>query len=752
MKDVAEISLGTSEDFRCHINGKPGVAVSISKSSDSNPVEVSKLVNQEIENIKKSIPGDIKISTIVDQAMFVRASIKNIQHAAVEAIFLVLGIVFLFLRNVRATIIPLVTIPISLLGSLLFLNMCGFSINTMTLLAMVLAVGLVVDDAIVVLENISRHIESGKTKLKAALDGAGEIGKAIVAVTLTLVSVYAPFAFIQGAIGQLFIEFAVALAGSVLISGIVALTLSPLMCSVVLKKNDKNLFPALDTIINGITEKYKNMLDSVIHHKKLPISIASIALILTVMFFMILPKETAPKEDRGMVGVYIPMSGNKDLSFCENQIMKVEKLIGNIPETSGALAFIGSWGGYYVLPLVDKSKRSRAASNIVKEIYPKAMMFPSQEIYPWSWDSNLPGLSDDMSNSGVEISVSTTESYQELYKNLEKVKTELAKDGTFINPIHNLNINNLTYKIDVDNNAAAKLGISNGQIARTIEVFFSNNKYLTFQKDGIEYAVTLKGCQYPWDLSELYITNSLGKRISLSAIAKMKKTAEPSTLRHYNQMRSATISMDLSDGVEVSYGLAKTMKVLDEVLPKSYKKIPIGATKNIESSSNTMLLLFVMALVFIFAILSLQFNNFMDPILILVTVPLACSGALFTIWMFGISLNIYTQVGLITLIGLITKHGILIVEFINQLMEKGMDIFEATKEATSLRLRPILITTGAMVFGSLPLVLSHDSGYEARQSIGYVLIGGLMFGTVFTLFILPTLCCIFKKKAQRKVE
>lgn len=747
LRDVAEINLESNDkNFRCHINGKPGIMLSLSLSSDANPVEVSALVNKELDKLKKEMPEGITIRPIIDQAEFVRSSLNNIEHATLEAIFLVLGIVFLFLRNFRATVIPLVTIPISLIGSILFLSLCGFSINTMTLLAMVLAVGLVVDDAIVILENISRHIENGKSKLESALQGAGEIGKAIIAVTLTLVSVYAPFAFIQGAIGQLFIEFAVALAGSVLISGLVALTLSPLMCSKILKKNEKVVWPKVDIVLNNFTNAYNRFLDKMIHNKKLPISIAAVSLIATFGFFAILPNETAPKEDRGLVGVFIPPMPGKDINFYEGQVSKVEGIVGKIGEAKCNMSFTGDFGSTFVLPLIEKSKRSRSANDLVHYMYPKVMFFPSQDVWPWSWDSNLPGLADEMAFSDIEISISTIDDYKELYKNLEKVKAELSKNPEFVNPRHDLDINNLTYKIDVDNNIVSKLGLTNQQIARAIEVFFSGNSRLTFQKDGITYDITLDGTQHPWDLSEIYITNPAGKKISLSAVAKMRQVAEPKELFHFNQMKAAKLGVNLAKGADMSVVLDHIMEVLDDVLPKTYIKTPTAAAKSIKSSANTMTLLFAMALVFIFAILSLQFNNFRDPLIILITVPLACSGALFTIWIAGVSLNIYTQVGLITLVGLITKHGILIIEFTNQLIEKGVGLIEAVNQATTTRLRPILITTGAMVFGSLPLVMSRDSGFEARESIGYVLIGGLMFGTVFTLIVLPTLCCAFKKK------
>lgn len=754
LKDVATIKLKESDEFRVHVNGKAaGLSLAINKSTDANPLDVSSGVRKEVEALKKILPSNIKINVVTDQAEFVRASLNNIYSATVEAILLVLAIVFLFLRNIRATIVPLVTIPISLIGSILFLKMLGFSINTMTLLAMVLAVGLVVDDAIVVLENISRHKENGKTAFKAAIDGANEIGFAIVAVTLTLVSVYAPFAFIEGAVGKIFIEFAVALAGSVLLSGIAALTLSPLMCSIALKKESKNILPKVDDFLNNITKKYGTLLNKAIVSKKFAGIVIVAACLVTTLFFTVLPSEVAPKEDRGLIGLFIPPSPGKDIVYYDTQLKKVEKIVGVVDEAKNNLGFAGTWGATVVLPLKEKSKRKRSSSDIVNSLFPKTMMMPSQDVWPWSWDTNLPGVADEISFAGVEIVVSTTDSYKKLYDNMEKVVKALDADKTFYKPRHDLNINALSYKIDINNDLASKLSVNNHQIAKTIEVFFSDNTYLNFQKDGILYNITISGDKKPWSLSELYITNPYGKKIPISNVAKMTSSSEPSKLFHYNQMKAATIGVDLGTNEKLSTVYQKLTKVLNDTLPQSYKIAPIGSAKALNASSNTMMLLFALAIIFIFAILSVQFNNFIDPLLVILTIPLACSGALLTIWFFGVSLNVYTQVGLITLIGLITKHGILIVEFVNKLLETGeSSILEAVHHATITRFRPIIMTTGAMVFGSLPLILSHDSGYEARSCIGYIIVGGLIFGTIFTLFVLPSMCYYTKTMMKKFIK
>ncbi len=752
LKDIANIKLTTSDDMRIHVNKNPGIFMSIDLSSDANPLEVSKSIKKELSKIKRGIPEDMKIDIVMDQSDFIDTSINNIYHATFEAVILVLCIVFLFLRNIISTIVPLITIPISLIGSILFLKICGFSINTMTLLAMVLAVGLVVDDAIVILENIARHIEEGKSSRQAAIEGSNEIGFAIIAITLTLVSVFAPFAFIQGSIGQLFIEFAVALAGSVLLSGIVALTLSPLMCSVILKKNSKTILPQFDIFFERLITKYKILLSRVIINKKIPYTIAIISSIVSIFFFIRLPSETAPKEDRGLIGLSLPSIPSQNLDFYDNQLRKVENMIDNIPEIKHILGITSDWGTAVILPLKLKKNREKSANEIINSIYPRFLGIPSQDVWPWSWDSNLPGLSDEISFSDIEIVISSTEDYKNIYKVIENIRSILDKNPSFKNVRHDLDINTLTYKIEINHDIASKLGINNQQISRAIEVFFSGNRSLNFQKDGILYDIKIEVQKSPMSLSEIYIINNLGKKISLSTIANIRKTTEPKKLFHHNQMKSVTLGVNIGDKEKFSTAYEKLNRILDENLPKSYKKSPIGAAKSLEESSNTMTLLFILSIIFIFAILSVQFNNFLDPIIVLMTIPLACSGALFTLWIFDISLNIYTQVGLITLIGLITKHGILIVEFVNQLIKNGMNLKNSIREASSLRLRPILMTTGAMIFGLIPLVLSKDSGHESRECLGYVLIGGLFFGTFFTLVVLPTICYNFKKSFQKNLS
>jgi multidrug efflux pump len=740
LKSIADVRLSTdTKKTRTKVNGQPGLIIAISRTNDANPLDVSRLVHEQVKHLQKILPGSMEIEVVLDQADFVRASLSNIQRSIFEAVLLVLAIVFLFLRNLRATLIPLITIPVSLIGSIILLKMFGFSINTITLLAMVLAIGLVVDDAIVVLENIARHHEKGLSPLQAAIEGSREIGFAIVAMTLTLASVYAPIAFIQGAIGQLFVEFAIALAGSVVISGIVALTLSPLMCARILKPEAHRLWPKIDDCIEWMETFYDKLLTKSLSSSKVVFFVTGGTFIAMAVLFAYLPSELAPKEDRSLMGVYLPRIPGKDINALEPFVKDIEETLKVLPESNGYLTFMGEWGASVCLTLKPHEDRSRSAAALVGVIRPQMQALPSIDAHPWSWDSGLPGIDDPQNGSELSLAVSTIGSYRDLLSELKKARKIIEEQKLFESVKQNLQLDNPGYSIFLDYNAVARLGLSSFQISKMIEVFFSGEQSLHFQKDSIRYQITLQGRSYPWTLDELYLTNAKGRRISLGTIAELRSSSTPKSLDHYNQMRVGYLSAELKSDQKMKAAMPQFWDLANQSLSPDLKKEWVGAAKMYTKSSMAMLLLFGMALVFIYAILAVQFENFLDPLIIMLTVPLGCFGALLTAWVFGQSLNIYTQIGLVTLIGLITKHGILIVEFANQLKGAGRTIEEAIREAARLRLRPVLMTTGAMIFGALPLILSSGAGIEARRSIGFVLVGGLAFGTCFTLLLLPKL-------------
>lgn len=743
--DIADISLDTdNSQTRVRVNGKPGVVLSINRTNESNPIEVSKEVHNVVKKLQQELPEDISLKVIIDQSDFINASLKNIESSIVEAIVLVLLIIFIFLRNFSATLIPLVTIPISLIGSLLFLYVLGYSINLMTLLAMVLAIGLVVDDAIIVVENIWRHIENGLSPFQAALTGAREIGFAIIAMTLTLASVYIPIAFVPGMLGQLFIEFAVALAGSVFISGIVALTLSPLMCSKLLSKRSSTILPSIDLGLDKLSKIYLRVLNFLTEQRRYILILAIFSIIGSLFFYQTIRHETAPREDRSLMGVFVPPNGSENIDDLEGTIKHIEKDIMQISESDHHLTFMGDWGASLVIPLKPLTLRKNKAFEIVERLKPKVENYPSVDPHVWSWDMALPGLSNAGSGSRLNLVISTTEDYRSLYNHMQILKKKLEESQKFSNIHFDLSLDTFGYVIDIDTNQAAKLGLKPQQVAKAIEIYFSGDKNLNLEKDGIAYDITIKGSRKPWSLDELYLTTPENHQVSLSAIAKMVPQAQPATLTHFQQMRSTNLYVNLKEDQSVGKGAKKLWRIAKENLPEKYKLTWHGAVKSFNESSSTMIFLLILSIVFIYAILAIQFESYLDPLIILCTVPLAFVGSLAFLYIFNQSLNIYSQVGLITLIGLISKHGILMVEFANQLYKKGSTYKEAIKKAAALRLRPILMTSSAMMLGAIPLILSSDAGSEARHAIGIVLVSGLFWGTLFTLFILPTIYETFK--------
>jgi len=745
LKDLATTTLSTDgSHFRIHINGKTGVVIGINKNGDANPLEVAADIRLKIANMQNSLPRHLKMAVSIDSSQFIASSLKNIYHSIFEAIALVLIIVYLFLQNFRATLIPLVTIPFSLIGAIAIMQACGMSINILTLLAMVMAIGLVVDDAIIMLENITRHIEDGMKPFDAAIKGASEIEFAIIAMTLTLASVYSPIFFIKGLVADLFIEFAVALAGSVIISGIVALTLSPMMCSVILKHGNNYRKSSMHNFLQQLDKKYASILHKVINMPRLIIGIMISSLLISVVFAKLIPQEIVPKEDRGLVGIYLAPIPGENMDDMENHATDMEKIIARVPEGLEALTFIGPWGASACLPLKDFKDRSRHQNEIVKSLNIVASKMPSIDAHPWGWDSGLPGMDMAMGGMNLSLVISTTGPYEELAQYAEEMTAKMNQSGKFMYVTHDVQFNTKGFDIEFDRNKMANLGIDAQTVSDAVNTYFSGNKNLSFKKDNVLYGITIDSTTSPWSLDEIYITSPSNLRISIGSFAKLNQTISMAKLPHYNQMRAATINGATLPFVSMESLMPNVMQLADEIFPDHFKKEWTGAAKASTEASGTAIMMFGMALIFIYSILAVQFDNFFDPLIIMLTVPLACSGALFAAWILGQSMNIYTQIGIITLIGLITKHGILIVEFANKLLARGEGIEQAVTHSAIIRLRPILMTTGAMILGSLPLVFSSGAGSEARTAIGIVLVGGLGFGTFLTLFVLPKIYCWIK--------
>lgn len=740
LKDIADIKLSHLDDEITRVNGRPAVVLGVVKSSDSNPLTISDEVRERLPEFQSILPAHATLSLDFDKTKFIRGSLSAIKWTVIEAIVLVILIVFFFLRNFRSVLVPLFAIPMSLIGVMSLMILFGLSINTITLLAMVLAVGLVVDDAIVVLENIHRHIEEGMKPFEAALKGGREIGFAIIAMTFTLAAVYAPVAFIQDTIGQIFFEFAITLAGAVVISGIVALTFTPLMCSKLLRSHEKQYFPQVDIWLDKLESLYKKGLVTVISYPKTVLAVFVGAFLACISLFAVIPQALTPTEDRGVIGVFVPRLAGTTVDEFSVYAKKVEDVMRGVSDAEIYLMFVRDNNAMIVSALKPWDQRKKSAAQWVDIIRKEVEKIPSIQAHPWSWDSGLPGIEQvSARGSGISFYLKTSGSYKELNKYADQVRDAIQKKAGFSKVYHNISLDRPSFKTVIDRHRLSLAGVMPQQVALTLSVMLDRNTGLEFKKEGIRYDVALLNKDKSYFLEEVYTLSPENKIVPLSSFMRLEKDVSPASLEHYNQLRSAAINASLDKGVKLSEGMKVFEQTADEILPKNIQYEFSGAAKKLQESSSMMLLLIAVALLFIFCILAVQFESFIDPFIIMFTVPLAGLGALLLVWLTGGALDIYTQVGLITLIGLISKHGILIVEFANQQQQAGLKMQEAIIEAARLRLRPILMTTGAMVFGAIPLVFALGAGAEARYAIGLVLVGGLTIGTLLTLFVLPSI-------------
>ena len=663
-----------------------------------------------------------------------------------------LAIIFFFLRNLRATLIPLVTIPVSLVGAFGIMLALGFTINTLTLLALVLAIGLVVDDAIVVLENIYRHIEEGMPRMQAALQGSKEIGFAVVAMTLTLAAVYAPVAFMTGRTGKLFIEFALTLAGAVLVSGFVALTLSPMMCSVLLKHEEKHgkAFMLVEGFLNRLNSGYKRVLTAVLDHRWIVFVGFVIVAASCGVLLKELKSELAPVEDRGIIfGMFLGPEG-ATLDYTEKYARQIEGIYSQTKDAERYFVVAGNptvSQGISILGLTDWNDRTRRSPEIAKELFPKFAGIPGVMAFPIT----PPSLGQSPRERPVNFVIVTSAPYAELQKVTGQILAEVAKNPSLTNVDTDLKLNKPELSVDVRRDKAADMGVPVETIGRTLETFLGGRQVTRFKRDGEQYDVIVQVAEAerrnPDDIRDIYVRGRDGSMISLENLVDVRETISPRELNHFGQRRAVTITANLAPGYTLGEALTFLDGVANQTLKPGYAADYNGQSREFRQSSSSLAFTFGLALAFIYLVLAAQFESFRDPFIIMLTVPLSMAGALLALWLAGGTLNVYSQIGLVTLVGLITKHGILIVEFANQLQEKGIERTAAVIESATLRLRPILMTTGAMVLGAVPLALATGAGAESRQQIGWVIVGGLLLGTFLTLFVVPT---VYSLLAARK--
>ncbi|HEY2816727.1 MAG TPA: efflux RND transporter permease subunit [Casimicrobiaceae bacterium] len=744
VRDVGNAYIGpVDERVISRYNGTPSLNIGVIKQAVANPLELSQAVRAEVAEMNKNLPEGMKLIVAYDTSVFIDRSIKSVFQTIGEAIALVVLVIFFFLRSLRATVIPIVTIPVSLIGAFGLMYAFGFTINTLTLLALVLAIGLVVDDAIVMLENIFRHIESGMPRKRAAIEGAREIGFAIVAMTLTLASVFAPLAFATGRTGRLFIEFALTLAGAVMVSGFVALTLSPMMCSLLLKHETKHsrIYNLIESWIQAMTQGYRRALTWTLHHRYIVVGAWMAVLGAGIVLFGNLKSELAPLEDRGVVFGLLTAPQGSTPQYTADMLKPIEAVYATLSE-SGAYTAISGFptvvDGNAVLRLKPWEGRTRTAQQLADLVRPQLMAIPGAIAFAIT----PPSLGQPFRSTPIEYVVMSQVPYPELQRVVDRYLEEVRKHPGIQNLQTDLRLNTPEVRVRINRDKLSDIGVQVETVGRTLETMLGGRQVTRFKKDGEQYDVIVQVSPLdrttPTDISDSYVRGRDNGMVQLSNLVDIKESVAPQSLNHFNRLRAVKVTATLLPGYTVGDGLKAMDAAARVALPPTAQTGLDGQSREFKLSGGEIYFTFVLALAFIYLVLSAQFESFVNPFVIMLSVPLSMTGALLTLWLFGGTLNIYSQVGLVTLVGLITKHGILIVEFSNQLREKGEAMMEAVIDASTMRLRPILMTTGAMVLGALPLARAVGAGAESRIPIGLVIVGGLLFGTLLTLFVVPT--------------
>jgi multidrug efflux pump len=761
LRDVAKVERN-AVDLRgqARTNGVSGIGIGIIKQSTANTLEVAEAVKAEVARLQPSLPEGLDIAVSYDESLFISRSIYEVFHALVTALLLVVAVTFLFLRNVRATIIPTVAIPVSIIASFTVLAAAGYSINVLTLLALVLAIGLVVDDAIVVLENIHRRIEEGESVLLAAVRGSRQIGFAVVATTLVLVAVFVPIAFLEGNVGRLFAEFAMATAFAVIFSGLVALTLTPMMCSKWLKpmEEETRFFRLTEPAFEALNHGYARALDWALSRRWLVIGGALGISVLAYVLFVAVNKEFAPAQDRGSFTITMKGPEGASVDYMRKAVGDLEKdlmrLVDNgladrifvaVPASFGSSAQINE--GRISVRLKKWEDRDRSAQQIIRELAPKL------RDNPWvrAVALNPPGLGQRGTRTPVQFVIASS-TYEELVVLRDRILREAENNPNLVNLTSDYDERKPQLKVDIDRNRAADLGVSVRDIGETLQTLLGSKKVTTYTDRGEQYDVVLQARDEdrvtPNDLTNIFVKSARGELIPLANLVTFSDFAGPGVLNRVDRMRAITLQAALAPGYTLGEALDYLEGIAKRELPPYARVAYLGESRDYKESSLSMYLTFGFALIVVFLVLAAQFESFINPLVILLSVPLAVTGALASLYLMGITLNVYSQIGMVLLIGLVAKNGILIVEFSNQLRAAGKSAHDAVREASLARLRPILMTSIATAIGAVPLAFAHGAGSESRQAIGVVVVGGVMFSTALTLLVIPVFYLAFSARTK----
>lgn len=765
LQDVAVVELGSeNEETVLRESGKPMVAVAIIPQPGANYLEISKEFYNRFDKLQDDMPTDIKLKVSLDSTLFIKRSVTEVAETILISLVLVILIIYLFFRDWGIAFRPLIDIPVSLVATFFIMYIFGYSINVLTLLAIVLATGLVVDDGIVVTENIFKKVEEGLSPIEAAIKGSNEIFFAVISISVTLAAVFLPVIFLQGFVGRLFREFGVTIGAAVLISAFVSLTLTPMLNAYLMKKGGhqpSKFYNFTEPYFVKLNEGYKDNLNKFLNRRWLAAPIILICIGLITLFWNILPKETAPYDDRSAINMSVSTPEGSSFAYTDRFVTKINQMVlDSIPEknvnitiTSPGFGGAGATNSAYVrMGLVDPSERERTQKEVAENLTKITKKYTEGKVTI----TQQPTISVGR-RGGLPVSyIIQAQNFEKLREKIPLFMEAVAQDPTFSTSDVNLKFNKPEINLTIDRAKAKNLGVSIVDVAQTLQLGLSGQRFSYFFMNGKQYQVIgqfdVSNRKDPLDLSSVYVRNNKGQLIQLDNLVTAKEESSPPQLYRYNRFISATVSAGLAPGKNIGDGISAMDKIASKVLDDTFTTDLGGESRDFKESSSNTLFAFGLALLLVYLILAAQFESFKDPIIIILTVPMAVAGAFLSLWLCGQSWNIFSQIGTIMLIGLVTKNGILIVEFANKLKEHGKPVQEAIREAAVSRLRPILMTSMAIAFGALPIAMAFGAAARSRMSMGTVIIGGTLFSLILTLFVIPAIYSMWSKEHKENVD
>jgi multidrug efflux pump len=765
LKDIGYAELGPeNEETILRESGKPMVAVGLIPQPGANYLDISKEFDKRFEQLKLDIPKDVKLSISLDNTRFIKRSVTEVAETIILSLVLVILIIYLFFRDWAIAFRPLIDIPVSLVFTFFIMYIFGFSINILSLLAIVLATGLVVDDGIVVTENIFKKVEEGYTPFEAAIKGSNEIFFAVISISVTLAAVFLPVVFLEGFVGRLFREFGIVIGAAVLISAFVSLTLTPMLNAYLMKgtgHTKSRFYNWTEPYFVKLNDNYEENLNKFLDRKWLAVPIIVICLGLIALFWNILPKETAPYDDRSAINMNVTTPEGSSYAYTDKFIQKIAKMVeDSVPEkkvsitiTSPGFGGSGSTNsGFVRMGLVEPDERTRTQAEIAAQLTRITKKYSEGKVLV----TQQPTISVGR-RGGLPVSyIIQAQNFNKLREKVPLFMDEVSKDPTFTVSDVNLKFNKPEINLTIDRDKARNLGVSVSDIAQTLQLGLSGQRFSYFFMNGKQYQVIgqfdIGKRKDPLDLSSVYVRNDKGQLIQMDNLVTAKEESNPPQLYRNNRFISATVSAGLAPGKSMGDGIAAMDRIRDKVLDETFSTDLSGESRDFQESSSNTLFAFGLAILLVYLILSAQFESFKDPVIIILTVPMAVAGAFLSLWLFGQSWNIFSQIGTIMLIGLVTKNGILIVEFANQLKEEGKSVHDAIREASVARLRPILMTSLAIAIGALPIAMALGAAAKSRMGMGIVIVGGTIFSLVLTLFVIPSIYSYWSKEHKTNTE